>query len=467
MNATHILRHRRRPVPFAAIFFVSLSILVHGSRGEEIHSLNWHQWRGPLGTGEAPDATPSIRWRYTKNGDSENVKWRTQIDGKGHSTPVVSGDRIFLTTAVPVGRPFEARYSGRPGAHDNLPVTQAHAFYVVALDRESGKIQWQKKVNEAVPREGGHISASLASASPVSDGERVYAHFGSFGLYCLDFDGNVIWQKSFGEMHSKHGHGEGSSPAIHDQTIIVNWDHEEQSFVAALDSQSGEERWRVDRNEVTSWASPLVIQHDGRHQVIVPGTRRLRSYDLSNGAVIWECGGLSANVVASPVAANGIVIAASSYDTRNMLAIRLDGARGDITDTDHVIWSRRERTPYVPSPLLYKGSLYFLRHYQGILSRVEASTGVERVGPFRLGALRNVYASPIAADDRIYVSDLDGVTMVFTHDEIPRALSVNVIDEPISASLVAVGKELYIRGENHLFRIEDLENDATRSEQSK
>ncbi|MCA9211513.1 MAG: PQQ-binding-like beta-propeller repeat protein, partial [Planctomycetales bacterium] len=414
---------------------------------------NWHQWRGPLGTGEAPDADPPSVWKFAA-GESQNITWKVKIPGKGHSTPIVSGDLIFVATAVPVGEEFAPRYSSAPGAHDNAPVTQAHEFVVVAVDRSTGTIRWKKTVNSTIPHEGAHISASLASGSPISDGERVYAFFGSHGLYCLNFDGDVLWSKSFGPMSSKHGHGEGSSPAIHGKSIVVNWDHEKQSFITSLDSKTGEENWRQNRDEVTSWSSPLIYEHAGVHQVIVPGTRRIRSYDLRNGRLIWECGGLSANVVATPVAADGMVYVASSYDTRKMMGIRLEGARGDITDTDQVVWSRRQRTPYVPSPLLYKGTLYFLRHYQGIMSRVEAKSGEERFAPFRLGPIRNVYSSPIAAQDRIYVSDLDGITVVFSHGEIPRLIAVNTVGEPICASLVAVGKELYIRGETHLFRIE-------------
>lgn len=418
-------------------------------------TLNWHQWRGPYGTGEAPNATPATAWSFdAKSKKGENITWFREIPGKGHSTPIVSGELVFVTTAVPVGAKFEPRYSGAPGAHDNASISQKHEFRVIAIDRKSGIVRWQKKVHEAIPHEGAHISASLASASPSTDGTRVFAFFGSYGLYCLDFDGKVLWEKSFGPMNSKHGHGEGSSPALHGDTLVVNWDHEKQSFIAAINTQNGKVRWRVERDEVTSWSSPIIVQYATKQQVIVPGTRRIRAYDLANGDIIWNCGGLSSNVVATPVAADGMVFAASSYDTRNMLAIRLDGATGDITDSKHVAWSRRERTPYVPSPLLYDGSLYFLRHYQGIMSRVDASTGEENTPPFRLGPIRNVYASPIAADDRIYVSDLDGVTMVFSHDEIPRPISVNTIGEPISASLVAVGSELYIRGETHLFRIE-------------
>lgn len=408
---------------------------------------NWMQWRGPLGTGEAPNAAPPIDWS-----ESQNVRWKTRLPGLGHSTPVVFGDHVFVTTAIPSGPSLPPKFSGAPGAHDNLPVTSRHKFVGILLDRKSGEIVWQKELAEALPHEGGHRSGSLASASPATDGKHLFAYFGSYGLFCLDMQGNVIWNQSLGLMNTKHGHGEGSSPAVYDGTIVVNQDHEKQSFVAAFDVTTGKEKWRVKRDEVTSWSSPLIVTVDGKPQVVVPGTVRVRGYDLATGDIIWECGGLSANVVATPVFADGIVYVASSYDTRAMMAIRLAKAAGDITDTDHVVWSRTDRTPYVPSPLLYKSTLYFLRHYQGILSQVEAATGNEPIGPVRLSQIRNVYASPVAAADRIYVTDLEGVTTVVSHG-VPRILANNRLDDEIAASLAIAGDEIFIRGKNHLYCI--------------
>ena len=274
-------------------------------------------------------------------------------------------------------------------------MTQNHEFVVLAVSRKNGKILWQQTVHKAIPHEAGHLTASLASASPVTDGEHVFAFFGSYGLYCLDTNGKLIWKKNLGEMHTKHGDGEGSSPALYGDTLIVNWDHEEQSFLIALDKRTGKQRWRVGRAEDTSWATPIVVEHKGIAQVIVPGTKRLRGYDLASGALIWECGGLSSNIVASPVATDGVVYAGSSYDTRAMLAIRLDGGKGDITGTNQVVWTRHRGTPYVPSPLLYGESLYNLQHYQGVVTRLNAKTGEDDGGPFRLEAIDNVYASPV------------------------------------------------------------------------
>ena len=264
-------------------------------RGEA--PMNWPQWRGPSGTGVAIDADPPTEWSETKN-----IRWKTPLPGRGHSSPIVFGDRVFVTAAVPVGPKLPPRPSGRPGAHDNLPVDHEYRFVVIAINRADGSVVWEKTVHQAVPIEGGHYTASLASASPVTDGVHVFAYFGSHGLYCLDFDGNLVWEKQLGEMHTKHGHGEGSSPALSDDTLLINWDHEEQSFLVAFDKSTGEERWRRDRQEVTSWSSPLILKQDGETQAIVCGTDRVRGYDLSNGDVIWQCGGLSANIVATPVA---------------------------------------------------------------------------------------------------------------------------------------------------------------------
>jgi outer membrane protein assembly factor BamB len=408
----------------------------------------WPQWRGPLGTGVAKDAKPPVEWSENKN-----IRWKTELPGNGHSTPIIWGDRIFLTAAIPYGDALRPRYSDAPGRHDNLPVTHHHKFVVLAVSRRDGNIIWQRTVHQGIPHEGGHYTASLASNSPVTDGELLFAFFGSHGLYCLNLDGELQWKKDFGKMQSKHGHGEGSSPALHGNTLVINWDHEGRSFVVALDKRNGNQRWKLMRKEVTSWATPIVIDCKGSPQVVISGTSRVRGYDLATGRIIWECGGLSANIVASPVAANGRVFVGSSYEKRALLAIRLEGARGDITGTDHVVWKRMRGTPYVPSPLLYGDSLYFLTHYQGVLTRVNAKTGENQPGPFRLSGIRNVYASPVGAADRVYITDRNGTTQVITNDDKPSILALNRLDDSFSASPAIAGQELYLRGQRNLYCI--------------
>jgi outer membrane protein assembly factor BamB len=367
------------------------------------------------------------------------------------STPIIWGNRIFLTAAVPFGPKLEPRKSGRPGAHDNLAVSQRHRFVALAIDRQTGKTLWQKMLKEALPVEGAHYTASLASASPVADSEHVLAFFGSHGLFCLDHAGVVVWQKDLGRMHTKHGHGEGASPALHGSTLVVNWDHEDDSFIVAFDKATGKERWRKQREEVTSWATPIVVERAGKAQVIVCGTSRVRGYDLSDGSVLWECGGLSANIVATPVSSDGIVIAGSSYEKRGMLAIRLDGAKGNITDSDQVIWSRRRGTPYVPSPLLYDNALYFHAHYQSVLTRLNAKTGEENPGQFRLPGIGNVYASAVGAAGRVYVTDIEGTTLVFSNEDKLRILARNVLEDRFNASAAIVGNAIFLRGEKFLY----------------
>jgi outer membrane protein assembly factor BamB len=415
---------------------------------------NWPQWRGPLFSGVAPDAEPPLEWNEE---EGKNIRWKTAIPGRGLSSPVVWGERIFLTTAIPFGEALPPKPSTAPGNHDNLPVTHRQRFVALAVDRTSGKLLWQKSLREALPTEQGHHTGSLASSSPVTDGEHLFASFGSFGLYCLDVQGELIWKKDFGPMQSLHGHGEGSSPALHGDTVVVNWDHEGKSFIAALDKRTGKQRWRVDRDEPTSWASPIIITHEGKVQVVVSGTSRIRGYDLTNGDVLWECGGLSSNVVASPVFGGGIVFAGSSYDKRALLAINLAGAQGDLTDSDHVLWRRFRGTPYVPSPLLYDGGLYFLTHYQGILNRVDAASGDDRPGSIRLEGIGNIYSSPVAAAGRVYITDLEGATAVVSSGPVPRLLARNQLAEGVSASAAIAGKEMYLRGEKHLYSLADDE----------
>lgn len=434
------------------LFFAASDVLTAGDEAER--DRNWPEWRGPLATGFAPHADPPVEWNETKN-----VAWKTRLPGVGHSSPIVWGNRVFVTTAVPVGEAMEPRFSGAPGAHDNVPVTHRHEFRFVAVDRADGTIVADRNLRTALPHEGGHYTASLASASPLTDGKHVFVSFGSQGLYCLDLDGNVKWEKQLGKLNTKHGHGEGTSPTLHGDTLIVNSDHEGQSFVVALNKRTGDQLWRKQRDEVTSWSSPIVLQHEGKSQVIVCGSDRVRAYDLATGKVIWQCGGLSKNICATPVSADGMVFAASSYDTKAMLAIRLAGATGDITDSDQVVWSRKVRTPYVPSLLLYGDSVYFLRHYQNILSRVSTKTGEDIVGsPYRLGGIGNIYASPVAAAGRVYVTDLDGATLVMSHnDDAPKLLARNRLNDSFSASAALSGNQLFLRGKRSLYCLESAD----------
>lgn len=408
----------------------------------------WPTWRGTYATGVSKQAKPPTCWSETKN-----IRWKIPLSGKGHSTPVVWGDYIFLTLAQGFGETAQPERANAPGAHGNLMEVQKQRFVVVAISRQNGEVLWETICFQDMPREGGYASASFASQSPVTDGKNVYASFGSNGIYCLDFTGKIIWFKDLGQMHTKHAHGEGSSLALYKKVLFINWDHEGASFLVALDVKTGTEKWKVPRDEKTSWASPIVITHNGQPQLIVSATTRIRSYEPGTGKLIWACGGLSDNVVASPVYGSGILICGSSYNIKSMVAIDLDLAKGDITGTDAVIWQRKQQTPYVPSPLLYDDTIYFLRHYQGYLSQVDIKTGKTIGGPYKLGGLGNIYSSPVGAANKIYVTGTNGTTVVLSHEKSCKTLATNTLDDSFSASAVAVEETLILRGEHSIYCI--------------
>ncbi len=295
----------------------------------------WPQWRGPLGSGVAPAADPPLTWS-----EQENVRWKAAIPGRGHGAPIVWGDKVFVQTAVPVEQesaapPVAEEGRRRRGVTPGGPVR----WTVMALDRVTGAVAWERVAREETPHEGTHADGSWASASAATDGDVLIAHFGSQGLYAYDLAGVLLWSKDLGDMTTRHSFGEGSSPTLAGNTLVVNWDHEGESFIVALDKNDGRELWRRERDEVTSWATPLVVEHDGRLQVVVSATGRVRSYDLATGDVVWEAGGQTVNVIPSPVHRDGLVYAMSGFRGSTLQAIRLAGAQGDVTDSEAVVWS--------------------------------------------------------------------------------------------------------------------------------
>ena len=418
-----------------------------GDRARTEALRNWPAWRGPLANGVAPHANPPVHWSETNN-----LRWKIPLPGKAHSSPIVFGDLVFLLSAVPVGEAQKPVFDSAPGVHDSVPVTHRHQYLVLAVRRRDGRTQWQRVVREEFPHEGGHTTGSQASNSPTTDGERLYVFFGSRGLYCLDRSGEVKWQKDLGHMQTLHAHGEGSLPVLCGDALIVCWDQEGDSFLYAFDKRTGQQRWKVPRDEKTSWSTPLVIEHEGKTEIVVSATKRVRSYDPATGAQLWECAGLTDNVVSSPVCWKGLVITGNSYYQQAMLAIRLAGAKGDLTGTDHVAWKLNRMTPYVSSPLLYDDTLYFLRHNQNILSRLDPATGTPRAEPLRLEGIGDfLFSSPVGAAGRIYVTGRDGTTVVLRHDRENATLAVNHLGDSFSASPALVDRELYLRGERYLY----------------
>jgi len=329
--------------------------------------------------------------------------------------------------------------------------TEPYQFTLLAIDRGTGKIAWQKMLRQEVPHEGHHrTEGSFASSSPVTDGKHVFAYFGSRGLYCYDLDGKLQWSRDLGHMRVLMSFGEGSSPAVFGNTIVVNWDHEGEDFIVALDTDTGRERWRQSREERTSWATPLVVVHDGKTQVVTAASGKIRSYDLDSGSLIWECAGLTANVIPSPVAGNGMVYCTSGFRGNALKAIRL-GKTGDLTDSDAIAWTYNKATPYVPSPLLYADKLYFFANNNGILSCFDALAGKPFYTEERLQELRGVYASPVGAAGNVYLVGRDGVTIVIQQSDKLEVLATNRPDEKFDASPALAGKDLILRGHQYLY----------------
>ena len=403
--------------------------------------LYWPQWRGPLSTGEAPRANPPLTWSETNN-----VRWKTMIPGEGDSTPIVWGDRVFLQAAIPSETNAAAPNAAAPQAP-----TEIYQFVVLCLDRASGQILWQRVARQEVPHEGRQENNTFASASPVTDGKRLLAYFGSRGLHCYDFEGNLKWEKDFGKMKTKMGFGEGASPALWGDTVVVNWDQEGANFIVALDAASGRELWRTARDEGTGWSTPLIVESGGQRQVIVNATKKVRSYNLATGKELWSCSGQTVNAIPSPVAAGGVVYVTSGFRGSALQAIRL-GREGDLTGTDAIIWSHSRDTPYVPSPLLADNFLYVISGNDAIVSCFDSGSGQAYFEHERLEEIHGVYASPVAARDRVYVLSREGACVVLKKGPKPEVLAVNkVADDHSDASLALTGKDLFLRTRHSLY----------------
>lgn len=435
-------------MPWLLLAWALSSALTHAATEADL-ARSWPAWRGPLANGVAPQANPPVEWSEKKN-----VRWKVALPGRGHSSPIVFGDRVYVQAATAIGPEQKPVHDSAPGVHDSIPVTHTNQYLVIALNRADGRTVWKRVVREEWPHEGGHTTGSPASNSPVTDGEFIYAFFGSRGLYCLDTNGVVQWQKDLGRMQTLHAHGEGSSPVLHGDRLIVNWDHEGGSFLYAFDKRTGRELWKTPRDEKTSWSTPIVAQVEGRPQIVVSATKRVRGYEPATGRLIWECDGLTDNVVASPVQWRELLIAGNNYYKQAMVAIRLPGARGDISTGTNVAWRLNRMTPYVPSPLLYDDTLYHIRHNQNVLVRLDPATGQFRGELLRIEGINDfIFSSPVGAAGRLYITGRDGTTVVLKHDRENATLAVNRLEDSFSASAALVGRELFLRGEKFLYCI--------------
>jgi outer membrane protein assembly factor BamB len=444
------------------------------SSGVDTGPAHWPEWRGPYHNGMARGEAP-ITWSDTKN-----IKWKTEIPGRGFSTPVIWGDKLFLTTAVQTGKspepapapmrpPQSAGAQGdAPNAGGQTPDTGRrrggpgggaggmieHKFLLICVDRKTGKVIWQKTARVATPHEGYHRTyGSFASNSPITDGKYVYASFGSRGIYCYDLNGKLIWERDLGiQMRMKLQFGEGTAPALDRDRMFLTYDHEAGSFFVALDKRSGKELWRVERDETSSWSTPLVIEHAGRRQVIVSATRKVRSYDAETGKLIWECEGLGTNVIPAPVYQDGVVFVMSGHRDPKLMAIKL-GKEGDLSGTDAVLWSQTRGISYTLSPVLYEGKLYVVTD-SGQVSSFNAATGEPYYHQVRLPRPYNFKASPVGANGKLYLASEEGDVIILKLGEKFEVLATNTLeDQMFIASPVIADGQLFLRSKNWLYCI--------------
>lgn len=443
----------KQTIAIIGILFIFTTLIYAGENPSNAEN-NWHQWRGPYANGVSPNGNPPIEWSENKN-----VKWKTETPGLGHATPIIWGDQLFFLTAIETDKEGEGDQKSSDQQQGNRSwmrpreTKKIHKFDVLSINRHNGKIIWQRTVKEELPQDGTHELGSWASNSPVTDGEHIYAYFGSRGLYCLDMQGNLKWERDFGQMSKRMKFGEGCSPVLYKDKIIIVWDHEGDSFIIALDKKTGKDVWKMDRDEGTSWATPFIVEHKGAAQIITSATNKVRSYDPNKGELIWECSGMTGNVIPMPVFENGILYVMSGFRGAALLAIDLARAKGDITGSDAIVWEYNQDTPYTPSPVLYNNLLYMLRGNNGDLTCLDARNGIVHYSTEKLEGMGNVFASLVAAQDRIYITGKKGTFYVIKADSKFEVLKKNELDDNFEASPVIIGGNLYLRGYKYLYCI--------------
>lgn len=406
---------------------------------------DWNGWRGPHGDGTA-EGSPPIEWSEQKN-----VRWRAALPGAGLSSPIVWDRQVFVTTAVPTGK----KKAGEVNATFPRPFElEEQEFLVLAFARADGAELWRKRVHLAMPHEPTHPTNTYATPTPATDGTRVYCSFGSYGVYALTLAGELVWQVDLGDLNN-HGHGEGSSPLLFGDSVIVQWAHWGKSFVVALDAASGKERWRTPLPEGNNCSTPLVVQVGGADQLVIAG-RRVLGCDPRTGRVLWSFGedeGGGNTSMASAVALGELVLVPSvdRGDLRALVALP-DGEPAEM------LWSTRS-SDNIPSPLALGQRVYYLKGDSGQLTVLDSLSGAVEYGPERLQGVSEAWASPVLADGRMYVVGRDGRVEVLALAPEVRSLAVNALEDAFDASPAVAGDELYLRGKQRLYCLAEPESE--------
>jgi len=422
---------------------------------------NWPQWRGPDSQGISNDKNLPTEWSDTKN-----VLWKMELPGKGFSQPIIWGNRVFLTSDVEGGSAPENHKAPKHMLGDKEfthpewdGINRLHTFKTICLDRDSGKILWEKVSYEGTVYDYRHKRGNYAAPTPVTDGRYVITYFGSEGVYCYDFKGKLIWKKDLGGI-STFGMGVGTSPVLHENLVILLCDQSlgkpKDSFMIALDKKTGKEVWKVERPIQGSWATPVIVKTAGRAELVTSGNEFLISYDPATGKEIWRTSGLRSHAIATPVIGHGLAILSSGYPSKVVTAVHL-GSEGNLDKTESIAWRYNKGTAYVPSPILYGDYLYLMSD-AGILTCLNPKTGEVVYEGGRVPVATKFYgASPVAFDGKILLTSDDGDTFVIKAGPKHEVLATNSIGEPCRTSIAIADGKLFIRGDKHLFCIGNKE----------
>lgn len=415
---------------------------------------SWPQFRGPGAMGVAEDPDLPVSW-----GESQNIVWKTAIPGLGWSSPVVAGDRIFVTSVVSA-KEIEPPKKGLYFGGDREAPTDEHRWMVHCVDWKTGRVLWEREVHRSVPQSSRHLKNSFASETPVTDGERLYAYFGNLGVFCFDMSGKLLWSQSFPALRTRFGWGTAASPVLHEGRLYLLIDNLEQSFLVAFDKITGRQIWSVDRDEGSNWATPYIWKNGQGVEIVTSGTGKVRSYDL-DGKLRWEFSGMSSIVIPTPFSKFGLLYLTSGYvgdDNRPVYAVRA-GASGDITlpagasSSDYIAWYLPKGGPYNPSPLVY-GDYYYTLLDRGFLTCHEARTGKEVYGKRRIHREAGAFtASPWAYNGKIFALSEDGDTFVIQAGPEFKLLGKNSLGVMAMATPAIYRGSLIIRSASHLYHI--------------
>src|SRR5882724_7750816 len=415
---------------------------------------HWPQFRGPDSLGVVEDPALPDKWSST-----ENVAWKVEIPGVGWSSPIVWGDRVFVTSVISsadVEKPKKGLYFGG----ERKPPSDEHRWMVYAVDFQTGKILWQQEAHRGVPPGSRHLKNSYASETPVTDGERVYAYFGNVGLFAYDMKGKLVWSKPSTFVRTRFGWGTAASPVVHQGRIYVVNDNDDKSYVAALDKKTGDVIWRVEREEKTNWSTPYIWEHNGKTEIVTTGTGRVRSYDL-DGRLLWQFGGMSSIVIPTPFSSHGMLYLTSGYvgDQNRPVYVVKPGAQGDLslapgeTSNAGIAWYQPQAGPYNTSPIVY-GDIYYTLLDRGFLTAHDARTGKEIYGKVRIDPAAGAFtASPWAANGKLFLLSEDGDTFVVEAGNEFKLVGKNSLDEMCMSTPAIYKSSLLIRTASKLYKI--------------